>query len=52
MRYKRLFKNQGVYIYEVLSETLTHVYLRNIETGYRINVDKWSLKKNYVPVGA
>lgn len=49
MLYKRTFIN-GDCFYEIISETVTHVYLRNIETRNRWNIDKSTFKRLYKEV--
>lgn len=35
-------------LYEVIAETVTHVYIRNIRTRYSFNVDKESFSRDYM----
>lgn len=45
--YKRTFADGTDIIVEVLSVTLSHVYLRNIKTKYRYNILKSSFDEKY-----
>jgi uncharacterized pyridoxamine 5'-phosphate oxidase family protein len=46
-KYYKQLKNNNRFVVEVLSETLTHVYLRVEGTNRRWNAGKWYFKRFY-----